>query len=169
MTNNTANITTNKNPLAISDRFKMVFKKAPNVSYFCQNFIMPGVAVNETAVPRPQVDAYFPGDKLVFEPMNITMLVAEDMENYVEILEWLTRSVTTNNNADKFDDVTIYILSSKNNVNRTVTFKNAFPTNIGSINFNVQDTDITYAQVDVTFRFDYFTFSDAQGENIVSP
>jgi hypothetical protein len=169
MTNNSTNITANKNPLAISDGFRMVFHKAPNVSYFCQNFVMPGVTVNETAIARPRVDAYVPGDKLVFEPLTVTMLVAENMENYVEVLEWLTNSVTTNNSADKYDDVTVYILSSKNNVNRTVTFKNAFPTNIGSISFNVQDSDITYAQVDVTFRFDYFTFSDAQGENTVGP
>lgn len=162
-------ITTNKNPLAVSDGFRMVFHKAPNTSYFCQNFIMPGVTVTETPVVRPVADVYFPGDKLVYEPLNVTMLVAENMENYVEILDWLVNSVTTTNNADKYDDITCYILSSKNNVNRTVTFKNAFPTNIGSISFNVQDADITYAQVDVTFRFDYFTFSDAQGENTIGP
>ena len=162
-------ITSNKNPLAVSDGFRMVFHKAPNTSYFCQNFVMPGVTVNETSVARPRVDAYFPGDKMVFEPLTVTMLVAENMENYVEILNWLTTAVTTNNNIDKFDDVTVYILSSKNNVNRTVTFRNAFPTNIGSISFNVQDADITYAQVDVTFRYDYFTFGDAQGANNIGP
>ena len=163
------NITSNKNPLAISDGFRMVFHKAPNTSYFCQNFVMPSVTVSETVVNRPRVDTYFPGDKMVFEPLTITMLVAENMENYVEILDWLTKAVTTTNSADKFDDITVYILSSKNNPNRTVTFKNAFPTSIGSISFNVQDADITYAQVDVTFRYDYFTFSDANGQNTVGP
>lgn len=163
------NITSNKNPLAISDGFRMVFHKAPNTSYFCQNFVMPSVTVSETVVNRPRVDTYFPGDKMVFEPLTITMLVAENMENYVEILDWLTKAVTTTNSADKFDDITVYILSSKNNPNRTVTFKNAFPTSIGSISFNVQDADITYAQVDVTFRYDYFTFSDANGQNTIGP
>ena len=163
------NITSNKNPLAISDGFRMVFHKAPNTSYFCQNFVMPSVTVSETVVNRPRVDTYFPGDKMVFEPLTITMLVAENMENYVEILDWLTKAVTTTNSADKFDDITVYILSSKNNPNRTVTFKNAFPISIGSISFNVQDADITYAQVDVTFRYDYFTFSDASGQNTIGP
>lgn len=151
-------LTQNKNPLAVSDGFRMVFNKAPNTSYFCQNFIMPGLTVSETVVPRPQEDAYFPGDKLIYEPLTVTMLVAENMENFVEIYEWLQRSVKENNTRDIFDDIIVYILSSKNNINREVTFKNAFPTNIGSISFNVQDTDITYAQVDVTFRYDYYTF-----------
>jgi hypothetical protein len=150
-------ITSNKNPLAVSDGFRMVFARAPNVSYFCQNFIMPGISVNEVTIARPQNDAYVPGDKIMVDPLNITMLVAENMENYVEIFDWLQRAVKTDNAADKFDDILVYILSSKNNVNKMVTFHNAFPTSLGSINFNVQDADITYAQVDVTFRFDYMT------------
>lgn len=155
--------TSNKNPLAVSDGFRMVFQKAPNTSYFCQNFIMPSVTVQETLVARPQTDAYFPGDKIQFEPLNVTMLVAENMENYAEIYDWLNRSVKTLNSEDKYDDITVYILSSKNNPNAIIRFHNAFPTNIGSISFSVQDADITYAQVDVTFRYDYFTFESLAG------
>ena len=124
---------------------------------------MPSVTATEATVARPKLDVYVPGDKIIFDPMSITMLVAENMENYVEIFNWMTSS------EEQVDDITVYILSSKNNVNRTVTFKNAFPTNIGSISFNVQDADITYAQVDVTFRYDYFTFSDARGQNTIGP
>jgi hypothetical protein len=162
--NTTSQVTINKNPLAVSDGFKMVFKRAPNVSYFCQNFAMPSVTANEVIIGRPKFDAHVPGDKLQFDPLTVTMLVAENMENYVEIFNWMM-----NNPNNEVDDITLYILSSKNNVNRTIVFKNAFPTNIGSINFNVQDSDITYAQVDVTFRYDYFTFSDAQGTNTIGP
>ena len=57
-------ITTNKTALAVSDGFRMVFHKAPNTSYFCQNFIMPSVTATEAVVTRPKVDAYFPGDRL---------------------------------------------------------------------------------------------------------
>lgn len=150
-------ITTNKNPLAVSDGFRMVFHRAPNTSYFTQNFVMPGVAMNEVIINRPQIDAYVPGDKFQFEPLIVTMLVAENMENYMEIYNWLNRAITTNNSEDKYDDISVYILSSKNNPNAEVVFKNAFPISLGSISFNVQDADITYAQVDVTFRYDYFT------------
>jgi hypothetical protein len=159
-------LTQNKNPLISSDGFKLVFKKAPNTAYFCQNFIMPGVTVSETVVARPQRDAYFPGDKIVYEPLVVTMLLAENMENFVEIYEWLDRAARSNNNADKFDDIRAYILSSKNNPLNVVTFKNAFPTNISSISFNITDTDVVYPQVDVTFRFDYFTF-EILGESTI--
>jgi hypothetical protein len=166
MTNYT---TKNKNPLAVSDGFRMVFHRAPNTSYFCQNFVMPSVTVNEVTVNRPITNVYVPGDKLEAEALNITMLVAENMENYIEIYNWLDRSVTTNNTEDKYDDVTVYILSSKNNANVKVTFHNAFPTSLGSINFNVQDADINYAQVDVTFRFDYFTLTSYGDSTTAAP
>ena len=161
-------VTLNKNPLAVSDGFRMVFHKAPNTSYFCQNFTMPGVTVNEVVVARPQVDAYFPGDKLIFEPLTVTMLVAENMENYVEIFDWLNASVKSDNSPDKYDNITAYILSSKNNTNAEVTFVNAFPVSIAPISFNVQDNDVTYAQVDVTFRYDYFTLK-VYGESTTRP
>ena len=151
-------LTQNKNPLSTNDAFKVVFQKAPNTSYFCQNFIMPSVTVSEVTVGRPQQDAYFPGDKLVYEPLTLTMLVAEDLNNFSEIYDWLARNVkTVAAPKDVFDDITVHILNSKKNVNRRVVFKNAFPTNIGSISFSVSDSDIVYPQVDVTFRYDYFT------------
>lgn len=143
-------VTQNKNPLIVTDGFRMVFAKAPNTAYFCQNFIMPSVTNGETTVARPLVDAHFPGPKTTYDPLTVTMLVNEHMENYIEILNWIRDGNGT-------DDVTIQIMTNKNNVSKSVVFKGAFPTSIGSISFNVQDSDVTYAQVDVTFRYDYFT------------
>lgn len=156
-------ITTNKNPLAISDGFRMVFHKAPNTSYFCQNVSLPSVTANEATITRPRMDVYVPGDKLVFEPLQITMLVAENMENYIEIYDWMLKDT------NEVDDITLFVLSSKNNVNRKITFVNAFPTSIGSISFNVQDADISYAQVDVTFRYDYFSFGTSDARSTTGP
>lgn len=151
-------VTTNKNPLVASDGFAMVFARAPNVKYFLQSFSVPSVSVNETAIQRGQMTAYVPGDHIVYDPLTITMLVSEDMDNFREIYEWLNRNITQNRPDDKFDDLTIYILTSKNNPNKKLFFKNVFPTSIGNVNFSVQESDVVYATVDVTFRYDYFTF-----------
>ena len=86
------------------------------------------------------------------------MLVSEDMDNFKEIYDWLWRNINANQMQDKFDDLTIYILNSKNNVNKTLIFKNAFPTSMSNINFTVTDADVVYATIDVTFRYDEFTF-----------
>ena len=141
----------NKNPLVTTDRFKMVFARSPNTSYFCQNFALPSVVNGETTVSRPLVDAHFPGPKTTYDPLTVSMLVSEDLDNYIEIFNWIIAG-------DLTDDISIYILTSKNKPTTRVVFKNAFPTTLGSISFNVQDSDVVYGQVDITFRYDYFTF-----------
>lgn len=151
-------VTGNKNPLVVSDGFRLVFARAPNVQYFAQSIIIPSVSVNEVAVNRGKMTAYFPGDHMTFDPVTITMMVSENMDNFAEIYNWLHKSINAAKYDDKFDDMTIYILTSKNNPNKKIMFKNVFPTSIGNINFSVQEADIVYATVDVTFRYDNFTF-----------
>lgn len=151
-------LTQNKNPLAVSDGFKLTFHRAPNVEFFLQTFTIPNITVNETVAARPQRDAYFPGDKLVYAPLSVTMLVSEDMDNFKEIYDWLYKSVTANNASDMYDDITAHILTSKNNPNKKIIFRNAFPVELGNVNFNVAEAEVVYGTIDVTFRYDYFTF-----------
>lgn len=151
-------LTKNLNPLATSDGFKITFHRAPNVEYFLQSFSIPSMSVNETVVLRPQRDAHVPGDKLVYEPFTVTMLVSEDMDNFKEVYNWLEKSVMTNNSNELYDDVTVHVLTSKNNPNKKIIFHNTFPISIGNLAFSVQEAEVVYGTVDVTFRYDYFTF-----------
>ncbi len=151
-------LTKNRNPLPTSDGFKITFHRAPNVEYFLQSFTIPTINVNETVIARPQRDAHVPGDKLFYDPFTVTMLVSEDMDNFKEIYTWLEKCVMTNNSSELFDDVTVHILTSKNNPNKRIIFRNTFPISIGNLSFSVQEAEIVYGTVDVTFRYDYFTF-----------
>jgi hypothetical protein len=81
------------------------------------------------------------------------------MDNFTEMYDWLHRLVTSNTIQEKFDDMTIYIMSSKSNPNKTLTFYNVFPTTMGNISFSSMDGDVVYATLDVTFRYDRFTIA----------
>jgi hypothetical protein len=151
-------VTDNKNPLVSTEGFRMVFSRAPNVQYFLQSFAIPAITVPEVPINRGRARVYAAGDMIEYDPLTVTMLVNEDMDNFQEMFDWLHRQVTSNTMEDKFDDMTIYILSSKSNVNKTITFTNVFPTTIGNINFSSLDGDVVYATLDVTFRYDGFTF-----------
>ena len=143
-------VTTNKNALVTTDAFRFVFSRAPNTAYFAQNFTLPTVVNGETRISRPTVDAFVPGPKTDYDPLTISMLLAENLDNYIEIFNWVVAG-------DNTDDMTVFIMNSKNRPNIKVTFKNAFPMSIGSVNFNSLDTDSVYGTVDVNFRYDYFT------------
>jgi hypothetical protein len=155
----TGKVTENKNPLVSTEGFKMVFARAPNVEYFLQSFSIPSISVPEVPINRGPGRVYAAGDMIVFDPLTVTMLVSEDMDNFTEMYDWLHRLVTSNTIQEKFDDLTIYIMSSKSNPNKTLTFYNVFPTTMGNISFSSLDGDVVYATLDVTFRYDRFTIA----------
>jgi hypothetical protein len=53
-------------------------------------------------------------------------------------------------------DVTVIILNSHNNSCGKIRYKNAIPTQLGSIEFTSTQGDVTYISFDVTFRFTEF-------------
>ena len=54
-------------------------------------------------------------------------------------------------------DITLFILSSKNNAVATVVMRDAFPTSISSLDYSSQDTDTNYVQCNVSFAFPFYT------------
>ena len=54
-------------------------------------------------------------------------------------------------------DITLFILSSKNNPVATVVMRDAFPTSISSLDYSQQETDTSYVQCNVTFAYPFYT------------
>ena len=74
------------------------------------------------------------------------------MKNYTEIFNWLKSNTETLER----HDMILSVMSSHNNVNKQFQFKDAFPTSLSGVEFNVQSTDVEYLQADVTFRYNEF-------------
>lgn len=136
--------------------FKLILNshEFKNTEFFAVSATLPGISCNEAPAPYKNSKGFFPGETLEFEAFNIRLAVDEDFHSYEEIFNWMKSH--TNANTLKVSDITLCILSSHNNVNKKFLFKNAFPTSLGSVEFNVQSTDVEYAYVDVTFRYDSF-------------
>ena len=58
---------------------------------------------------------------------------------------------------DLYSDITMFILSSKNNPVAVIKFFEAFPVSLTNIEYSQQDTDTTYAQCTATFTYMLFT------------
>jgi len=54
-------------------------------------------------------------------------------------------------------DITLFILSSKNNPVATVVMRDAFPVSLSSLDYSQQDTDTNYVQCNVTFVYPFYT------------
>ena len=66
---------------------------------------------------------------------------------------------STGNTSDRqlYCDITLFILSSKNNPVATVVMRDAFPTSISSLDYSQQETDTSYVQCNVTFAYPFYT------------
>jgi hypothetical protein len=69
--------------------FKFTIKDIPHVAYTCQSANLPALQLGFATQPTPFIDLPRIGDKLAYSEFTIRFLIAEDMVNYRELLEWL--------------------------------------------------------------------------------
>ena len=65
------------------------------------------------------------------------------------------------NDRDLYTDIIVTILSSKNNAVAEVFIYEAFPVSLGTIEYNQQETDTSYATCDVSFAFTWYDVKPA--------
>ena len=148
--------------------FETNFQRIPNCSYFCQRVSIPGMVVGSAIQTTSFSDVPVEGDKLTFDQLNISFLVDEDMQNYQEVYSWLV-SISFPDNFDQFtslkkppintaidgisSDVNIIIHTNKANPNYNITFKDAFPISLGSIDFDATVSSLEPIVVEASFLF----------------
>ena len=150
-----ATLTTNKNFLSpVGFQFKIDSNQYPNVEYFCTAVTLPDISAAETPIPYKTLNTAMTADRLNFGSLALRFNITEDMENYIEMFNWLNRIV--NNDKEQVSDATLSILSSHNNVTREIKFKDCFPTSLSAVEFSTQQTDIEYLQADVVLKYTTF-------------
>lgn len=161
-------VTANKNYLQPTG-FKVVINRQnyPNLEYFASGITHPGATVTPIDLPHRRIRGVpIAGDKIEYGELTVDMIVDEDMEGYQEIQSWLERMVNvgqvnnttspTSTAIPTYADITVVILTSQNNKNVQIKYKDCIPTNLGSIEFTSTSGEVTYPIVPVTFRFSSF-------------
>ncbi len=153
-------LTTNKNFLSpVGFTFKLDATNFANTEYFCSQVTMPGMNLAEVNVPYRGVNLAMTGDRINFEDLAIRFNVTENMENYIEIFNWMHRIIQGIDAEGEKYDATLLIMSSHNNLTKSIKFQDVFPTSLTAVEFNSQSADIEYLQADVTFKFTLFEFN----------
>lgn len=156
---------TNKNFLSPIN-FRFAIKRAPHVNFFVQGVNLPGLSLPDIDVSNPLIRVPYPGDHLLYDELDLSFKVDEDLKNYMEIHEWLralgkrsydeyktlTQKTSTTGETIR-SDMTLTVLTSNRNANYSVTFKDAFPIKLSGINFDVTSSDIDYVPASATFRY----------------
>ena len=69
--------------------FKFTLKRVPKVSFFCNSANIPDLTLGVATQPTYLKDIDIPGDKIIFGDLNLRFLVDENLENYMELQNWM--------------------------------------------------------------------------------
>ena len=167
-----------KNPNYLHpNKFQLNFARLPNIQYFCQTVTVPGISLSEIPQNTPFVDLYRPGEKAIYDLLNVTFLVDESLKSWLEVHDWI-RAMTFPEDfkeyrnlgllsktsgirqatglPPQYSDATLTILSSANNPAYTFKFYDVFPTSLSTFVMSTTDSPDTAITADATFRYSYF-------------
>ena len=152
-------LTANKNFLSpVGFTFKIDQTNFANLEYFCTQVTFPGISLAEVQVPYRGVNLAQTGDRMVFDDLAIRFNITENMENYLELFDWMHNIINKSDAEDYKYDASLLIMSSHNNLVKTIKFQEIFPTALSTVEFNSQALDVEYLQADVSFRYTLFEF-----------
>ena len=150
---------TNLNQLNVVS-FETNFLRMSNINYFCQRVNIPGITLSNSVLSTPFANIPIEGDVLEFEDLSIGFIVDEDMQNYLELYNWL-QSIGFPEKFPQYDnetssiksDVNILIHTNKSNPNYSIVFKDVFPVSLGTITFDTNATALDPVVIDATFKY----------------
>jgi hypothetical protein len=146
--------------------FKILIKRLPNVEFFTQRTMIPSISTTAVLQPTRFNPIFRTPDQVNFSNLDVTFIVDEAMNNYMEMFNWIVSSanVESHDNFNRinrspeglFSDITILILNSKKNPSIEVTYRNCFPISLSDIQLNTTESDVTYPEATATFQYDVF-------------
>jgi hypothetical protein len=156
---------TNRNFLSPLN-FKFQLKRAPHINFFIQTVNIPGLSLQEIDVNNPLIRIPYAGDHLMYDELDISFRVDEDLQNYMEMHQWIRalgkrsyEEFTTIKNQPKYtgaglySDIILTILKSNKNPNYSIVFQDAFPILLSGVTFNTTMEDVSYLEASAKFRY----------------
>ena len=66
-----------------------------------------------------------------------------------------------------YSDATLFVLTSKNNANLEVRFRDLYPVSLSGLDYNQQETDIQYLSATVSFAYKIYEFAGVSSSTTV--
>lgn len=154
----------------LPNRFRFILDRAPNLEMWCQTVALPGFSIDPTKMPTPFVDLPISGDHISYETLGITMLVDEELSNYMELYTWM-RGLGFPDSYDEYaalssqpkildagvkSEVSVFLLDGQQRPKFRWTFHDAFPISLGG--WDLTSTDPGLGRVVCHAAFKYSTF-----------
>jgi hypothetical protein len=160
--------------------FKFLLDRAPKTIFFCQEANIPSISLGTVDISTP-FKAYPIDGNITYGGLELSFLVDEDLDNYLEIHNWIralgvpdnfeerAEFIRLNTNSRElkkkvqFSDGTLQVLNNNLNANFDVVYKDLFPVELSTLNFNVTADDVQYFTAQVSFQYTVYEIRSLSG------
>jgi len=153
--------TINKNYLSPTGfQLKINSQRFGNLEYFATTVSLPSIELDAIGQAYKTVDYEATGSRLKFGQLALTIQVTENFDNYIEVYNWMhdLQGKSGKEAEDLKEDAVLLVFTSHNNVNKTIRFKDIFPTSLGSLEFTSTADSVNYLSTEVSFSYTNFEF-----------
>ena len=159
------------------NKFRLTFSRLPDMQFFCQSVIVPGVSMSEVQRNTPFVDTYLPGDKLIYDLLSVTFLIDEEIQSWKNIHDWVRgmtfptdfqeyrnlanppRGLVAVPERPQYSQAQLTLLTSANNPRYSFNFVDVFPISLSSIMLSTESSPNEVLTADAVFRFSWYDIS----------
>ena len=152
--------------------FKFQIASTPNLNFYVQNINLPGIHLPSFDQPNPLVAIPKHGDHIQYDDVMINFKVDEDFKNWLEIYNWIKKmgypqsstqhaeitAPTVRPGYGLYRDLSLIVMTSDRVPKFEVRFRDAFPTSISSLIFDVSQGDVNYVNAAATFKYTFYEF-----------
>jgi hypothetical protein len=145
------------------------------MQFFCQSVNVPGISMSEVPQNTPFVDLYLPGDKAIYDLLNVTFIIDEELQSWKEIHDWIramtfptefeeyanldrlsSMNLGSQSVKPQFADAAVTLFSSSNKPLYRFKFKDIFPTSVSTFILSTGESPETIITADATFRYSWY-------------
>jgi T4-like virus tail tube protein gp19 len=148
-------------------KYLLTFSRISDTQYFCQQVNLPGVSLGEVQRVSPLLDLYSPGNKLTYNPLEITFTLDEELISWKNLYDWFTSIANPEGFAgresgkDNLSDATLTIMSALNNPLLRIEFTNCYPLSLTDIQFDTTSSADTIITCTASFRYQSYKYLPA--------
>lgn len=147
--------------------FVVTVKRLPNVQFFTQRASIPSLSLQPIERSTPFKTLHETGDRLTYGELNLSFIVDEKMNNFIEIYNWI-HGISFPDRFEQYksldaseygvrSDISIVVMNSHKNPNIEISFKDCFPTGLGEISLDTTSNDLQYPEATASFIYNGYT------------
>jgi hypothetical protein len=152
-----------RNNFLMQNRFLFLINRCPTVTYYLQRVNLPSISLGVSSQSNPTgIDIRLPGNRYIFEDLQVSFPVDEDMKNYREIFDWIKAIAPWTNNKEalvqqkKTSDATLMIFNNAYKPIMIYKYYNIFPSFVSGLDFDITLNDVEPLIASVVFTFTHF-------------